>query len=54
MFSLFSLTAGANVRWHDLPGQGIPVVFIMDLAVPLLMNIHGLLQILHLVDNERY
>ncbi|ELS7770495.1 alpha/beta hydrolase [Escherichia coli] len=32
MFSLFSLTAGANVRWHDLPGKGIPVVFIHGLG----------------------
>ncbi|EAO1532049.1 alpha/beta hydrolase [Salmonella enterica] len=32
MQSLFSLTAGASVRWHDLPGQGIPVVFIHGLG----------------------
>jgi len=32
MQSLFSLTAGANVRWHDLPGKGIPVVFIHGLG----------------------
>ena len=28
MQSLFSATAGACVRWHNLPGQGIPIVFI--------------------------
>ncbi|ABP59506.1 alpha/beta hydrolase [Enterobacter sp. 638] len=32
MQSLFSLTAGASVRWHDLPGKGIPVVFIHGLG----------------------
>lgn len=32
MQSLFSLTAGASVRWHDLPGQGIPIVFIHGLG----------------------
>lgn len=32
MQSLFSLTAGACVRWHDLPGRGIPVVFIHGLG----------------------
>ncbi|MND31683.1 hypothetical protein D3C87_1294010 [compost metagenome] len=28
MQSLFSLTAGVSERWHDLPGKGIPAVFI--------------------------
>lgn len=32
MQSLFSLTAGASVRWHDLPGWGTPVVFIHGLG----------------------
>lgn len=32
MQSLFSSTAGACVRWHDLPGQGIPIVFIHGLG----------------------
>ncbi|WP_449547568.1 alpha/beta fold hydrolase [Lelliottia amnigena] len=32
MQSVFSETAGANVRWHDLPGKGIPVVFIHGLG----------------------
>jgi len=32
MQSLFSLTAGAHVRWHDLPGKGIPAVFIHGLG----------------------
>ena len=32
MQSLYSLTAGACVRWHDLPGQGIPIVFIHGLG----------------------
>lgn len=32
MQSLFSLTAGACVCWHDLPGQGIPIVFIHGLG----------------------
>lgn len=32
MQSLFSLTAGADVRWHDLPGKGTPVVFVHGLG----------------------
>jgi len=32
MQSLFSTIAGATVRWHDLPGVGIPVVFIHGLG----------------------
>ncbi|WP_249337121.1 alpha/beta fold hydrolase [Serratia plymuthica] len=28
MQSLYSLTAGACVRWHDLPGKGVPIVFV--------------------------
>jgi pimeloyl-ACP methyl ester carboxylesterase len=32
MQSLFSTHARANVRWHDLPGKGIPVVFIHGLG----------------------
>jgi pimeloyl-ACP methyl ester carboxylesterase len=32
MFSLHSEIAGATVRWHDFPGNGIPVVFIHGLG----------------------
>ncbi|WP_312628099.1 alpha/beta hydrolase [Scandinavium sp.] len=32
MNSLFSAIAGATVRWHDLPGSGLPVVFIHGLG----------------------
>ncbi|QHB32823.1 alpha/beta hydrolase [Yersinia canariae] len=32
MQSLFSAIAGACVRWHNLPGQGIPIVFIHGLG----------------------
>lgn len=32
MNSLYSATAGATVRWHDLPGNGTPVVFIHGLG----------------------
>ncbi|MCS2148122.1 alpha/beta fold hydrolase [Scandinavium manionii] len=32
MHSLNSVIAGATVRWHDFPGNGIPVVFIHGLG----------------------
>jgi pimeloyl-ACP methyl ester carboxylesterase len=32
LHSLFSDIAGATVRWHDLPGEGTPVVFIHGLG----------------------
>lgn len=32
MKSFYSIIAGATVRFHDLPGQGVPVVFIHGLG----------------------